>query len=510
MVVDNRLYKGDSGKAKSDAADFDKALSNMQLIESLLGEEEKKTLPENTVSLPLGRVMALLPDEFKQADGTVQFHQKAIAIAVDDLFARLAKGKVTVSVAQLVFGVPADLIVAAAYDATGIEIVLPLPDLVAAIDPQLMEQHTSQSYRRYNVAAMSDPFAAPKPKVIEEVVRPVESAPAVEKAVAEPLPAPVIVETPVAPVSLSPVHVEEVQSVAIPVIPPPLEKAVPVPVALESPVEKIVEPSAPVVSRVEGTVENAPVAAETPVVEDNGPVKPQKAIGKRVREVVAETSNPDEESEQTERLGGVNINTAMDEQLLTLEGVSAGMARNIVAYRTANGPFKSIFHLCRVPGLGRKTFKHITGMPWSDKHLHRKRKLATLIGITSKEASHLPTVAQALARKLNFAGCVISDQDGLVLAGSRAGDEGESFGAIVPRLIFQMRETAKAVQVGEIEFVSMCFGKKMFTVAVSGGVYLTCIHQSNKLTLGQLALFNKVAAELAWLLSHRGYVGHTS
>ncbi|MEI6808501.1 MAG: helix-hairpin-helix domain-containing protein [bacterium] len=482
MVVDNRVYRGDTDKANSDSKTLEKALANIQLIESLLGEDEKRTVPENTVRLPLGRVMALLPDEFKQADGNVSMPEKTIDFVVDDLFARLAKGRVTVSVAQLVFSVPADLVVPAAYDATGTEIVLPLPDIVAAIDPKLMEQHTSQSYRRYNLAAMADPFASPKPKVVEETAMPAEFAPVVDKAADLPLPDPVV------------------------------EEAVP-----GAPTLEIAETVAAVVVPAVEAVEPAQEVAEVPVVEDvrhvvvpDDSVKPEESVGKTPGETVVVTSDPDWECEQTERLGGVNINTAMDEQLLTLEGVSAGMARNIVAYRTANGPFKSIFHLCRVPGLGRKTFKRITGMPWSDKHLHRKRKLATLLDISSKEVAHLPAVALALANKLNFAGCVISDRDGLVLAGSRAGDEGESFGAIVPRLIFQIRETVKAVQDGEIESVSLCFRNRMFTVAASGGIYLTCIHQSNKLTLGQLALFNKVAVELAWLLSYRGYVGHSS
>jgi competence ComEA-like helix-hairpin-helix protein len=221
-------------------------------------------------------------------------------------------------------------------------------------------------------------------------------------------------------------------------------------------------------------------------------------------------AEPEAEPEQIERLGGVNLNAALEEQLRTLPGVSQTMARNIVEYRLAHGPFKGIFSLCNVPGLGRKTFRHITGMPWSERHLHRNRKLSALLGLQPRDVGHLPTVAAALAQKLNFAGCIISDQDGLVLAGSGAGGEGESFAAIVPRLIFQLREGVKALQADEIKSVSICFGRRMFTLAVSGSIYLTCIHQTNRLTMGQLKLFNKVAEELAWLLSHRGYVGRPS
>jgi competence protein ComEA len=50
--------------------------------------------------------------------------------------------------------------------------------------------------------------------------------------------------------------------------------------------------------------------------------------------------------------GKVDLNTASVEQLDTLPGVGPSTAQKIVADRTANGPFRTVDDLLRVPGIG--------------------------------------------------------------------------------------------------------------------------------------------------------------
>ena len=52
--------------------------------------------------------------------------------------------------------------------------------------------------------------------------------------------------------------------------------------------------------------------------------------------------------------GPVNINTATVEELAALPGIGETIARNIVEFRQANGPFTSIEALDDVPGIGEK------------------------------------------------------------------------------------------------------------------------------------------------------------
>lgn len=55
----------------------------------------------------------------------------------------------------------------------------------------------------------------------------------------------------------------------------------------------------------------------------------------------------------------VNINTAGAEELVSLKGVGAATAQNILNYREANGRFKSVEDLQNVKGIGGKRFERL-------------------------------------------------------------------------------------------------------------------------------------------------------
>lgn len=55
----------------------------------------------------------------------------------------------------------------------------------------------------------------------------------------------------------------------------------------------------------------------------------------------------------------VNLNTATADELQTLSGVGPKKAEDIIAYRDANGGFKSIDDLKSVSGIGDKTFEKL-------------------------------------------------------------------------------------------------------------------------------------------------------
>ena len=52
-------------------------------------------------------------------------------------------------------------------------------------------------------------------------------------------------------------------------------------------------------------------------------------------------------------LAAVNLNTATQEQLETLNGIGPAKAKAIIDYRTKNGPFKTVEELDKVPGIGQ-------------------------------------------------------------------------------------------------------------------------------------------------------------
>ncbi|MBW4524115.1 MAG: RNA-binding transcriptional accessory protein [Phormidium tanganyikae FI6-MK23] len=69
----------------------------------------------------------------------------------------------------------------------------------------------------------------------------------------------------------------------------------------------------------------------------------------------------DETVESCVNYVGVDLNTASKELLMSVSGVSATVANNIVAYRNENGVFGDRKSLLKVPKLGAKTFEQAAG-----------------------------------------------------------------------------------------------------------------------------------------------------
>ena len=59
--------------------------------------------------------------------------------------------------------------------------------------------------------------------------------------------------------------------------------------------------------------------------------------------------------------GKININAASKADLMTLEGVGAGAAKKIIAYREAHGPFKRPQDLAKVEGLSKAVLEKNAG-----------------------------------------------------------------------------------------------------------------------------------------------------
>ena len=508
---------GLSGLAGGNEESLDDALSSLQMIESLLGGDAPEEVPEVSFKLPLKTVLELLPPQYVANPATVASLEGDATITSDDLFQQLTRGKskITMSVQRLVFSVSADLVTNEALVDTTTIVDIPLPLVVSALDPRVLMKMAQHS-KNYNIADIPDPFAdaqkaaalahttgdSPKPAEeppTSESQPPAESKPTEEQKATEP---PVLDEK---PESAAPVPEEEPEKDAEVDQADELDEA-----EAEEPEEEAAadEPEE------EAGVEQADEPDEEPVDVGDDDEEPDEITAVEAAPAAVAATKADEPKESASRPahgvggpGGVDLNVAGEEVLATLDGMTGDLARAVVTYRSEHGPFANIFELGNVPNLGRKAFKQITGMAFTAKRRDRSDRLSKLLKLPVAELASLSSIARAVASRQGFAGCIISDDEGMPLADYRSGGTSEALSAVIPQLVKQVRDNMEIAGFPEIDCISVSAEGQMISMIGTGRVFLTYLHGSDKLTTGQLALVRKVAGELAWLLSHRGYVG---
>lgn len=425
-------------------------LSNRMLAD--LGESgESAVATGNAFVVPLGVILDLLPPRYVQTRPSEIDCQRPVQVYVDDLFAQLGRGRVMTSVARLVFTVPVGFVSSMALRDTETQVTLPLALIVASIGEAGLATHMPGRQQLLNLNEFPELFTP------GDAAAPATSAPPAATPVVAPEaaldPAGRSASAPPAPVMV-PAAEPEPQPVALAVMPEPPPAVAPV-----------VEP-----------VESAP---------------PAPAYVSALA---------------LDRLNGIELNAADEQQLRTLPGVTARVAAAILAYRRDHGPFVDVFALASVPGIGRETFRKITGMPFSRTGRLRGEVLARCLSLPPASVSHLPSLVRAIAGQAGLTGCVVSDREGLLLAESGVGEEAAAWSAVIPRLFAHLSEDLALVDGGAVGAVSLRMGGRFVTLSVSGNLFLTSVHASSRLSSRLQGLLRRVTCELAWLLSHRGYV----
>ena len=510
------MSSGDKSGDQTNENALSDALSNYRRLTSRFDGGAKGAFSRQVgVELPLSDILKLIPAKYL-GQNRAGVAGKTAFIPIPNLLEQLRKGKIVLAVQELAACVPAAMLDAKAFE-DGSIVALPLASVVSAMDPSLLEQADTTKETDYDLANLPDPFRKSEAGLPEEVkttpepatpqTPPVPEMPLVPEILIAPPPSPLRAD--VKPEIISePAPVKPVEpDIAIPPMPSPV-KTPPIPVAEMPPLPTIEE----IEAKVEEKIEPPPIAE--PIIEplaapplpppptpEEKPFKRAKAAEKYVEEI------EEPEIEALAPPAGINVNSATADQLAAIEGLSVATAKKIVEYRLANGHFKSIFSLCNVPGMTKKIFKIVTGMPYSDKRHHRGHKLVKLLNIQRSKICHMPSIARAVATIQGISGCVISDKEGLVITASQAGPLAEAIGAVAHEITSHLRKSMEMTGAQDVDSVSISIKQQMFTIICSGEIYITVVHDSYRITGAKLAQIRNIAEELEWVLSRRLYLG---
>lgn len=198
---------------------------------------------------------------------------------------------------------------------------------------------------------------------------------------------------------------------------------------------------------------------------------------------------------------GVDLNMASEEEISArLDGVGRSLARAIVQNRSAQGPFLHLRDLARVPGVGPRNFKAITGLVWRTDGMAQRAQVLGILSPTSEGDLDLPGIARRLAGARGFTGCLITDQDGHLVASSWSDAKHEAMGAFAPYLFKKLAPSLRAVEAGHMDAVTLFAGERAFTMIPVDKLVLVAVQDANQFSRRHLRVVQQVADAITHLL----------
>ncbi|GAB4242597.1 MAG: hypothetical protein OHK005_06490 [Candidatus Methylacidiphilales bacterium] len=176
----------------------------------------------------------------------------------------------------------------------------------------------------------------------------------------------------------------------------------------------------------------------------------------------------------------IHLNSAGVEDLVKIPGVSARLARKILAWRELHGDFKEFSQLLSIPGMTKEIYRQFTGDPDSETSLSGQVNI--LLGAPLTEKLSLRDVVLHIRRWPSIQGCIIAGAEGLPIAKDVTdGDLAESLSAFLPRIMNHINETMeqiKAMAADEVHVVSEELG---YFIYRRGGLYLVMLSSEKDL-----------------------------
>jgi competence ComEA-like helix-hairpin-helix protein len=192
----------------------------------------------------------------------------------------------------------------------------------------------------------------------------------------------------------------------------------------------------------------------------------------------------------------VHLNSCSADDLTRIRGIGPAMARRIIEFRAAHGPFKSMDELCQVAGVGRKTFRALTGIG--------RRKLNRLLGVMEDRELSLPEVVRLLGTFPGVDGCVVALEDGLFVTGQLPPPlDQNTVSAFGPQLFKRIGRYVRELNIGQMHRLTLFTDQRPVSVFRAGDVYLIVVHHEKCYSKVLLRRCERVGEEIAALCRQR-------
>jgi competence protein ComEA len=445
--------------------------------------------PSQPVWIGLRSLINVIPDHLliqprSVVSGQVEAGARA-ALPLEPILPQLKTACVKLPLSTIVAAMPAPLFISPLPRDLSEAVVLPLDEIVPQIPPDVF----------------ASAMGAPHPDHIESSGFDNIPSPFIEANATALAPArPVAPAVPVAVPARVPVPVQA--AVAVPVqAPVTVPKSVPTEIstaALED--EKFsMFSEKPAASAPPPVVVKPPVAAPVPPpAKPAAPAPPQTPVklAPAVLEPVTGVSCWIPTGGLDEQKYLVNLNSCDADNLMQIHGIGPAMAKRIIEFRDAHGPFKSLEELRQVPGIGRKTFRALTGIG--------PRKLNRMLGVPEDRELSLPEVVRLVCELPGVDGCIVALEDGLFVTGQLPPPlDKNTVSAFGPQLFKRMGRYVRELNIGQMHRLTLFTDQRPVSVFHEGEVYLIVVHPAKRYSKALLRKCERVTREIAALCRQR-------
>jgi len=195
----------------------------------------------------------------------------------------------------------------------------------------------------------------------------------------------------------------------------------------------------------------------------------------------------------------INLNHCTVEDLLAIKGVGPALARRIIAWRTEHGPFRSLDELRQVPGVGRKTFRALTGP--------RPRPLNRLLGVSEEHELTLQEIVKLTSQLPGLQGCMLATADGLLLTGQMPPHlDKEAISVFAPQLFRRVSRYTRELKIGQVTRFTLFTDQQPVSIFSAEEAFLVVLHDSKHFSKRLLRLCERISREIARLCRQRTVV----